>query len=94
MSDDDVIRLPENKWAGRFGWSENDEHTAELLEDTANNRLLLRRIGLGYVWSQIDAADGGYEIVPGMTPAATGYYLCDHPRINERVIGIIPPTDD
>jgi hypothetical protein len=95
MSDDDnVIKLADDEWADRFGWSSNEGKVSNLLEDTEDNRMLLSRIGIAYVWSQQDGEAGGFEIVPGMNDDAIGYYLCDKPRTtpdDERVIGIIPP---
>jgi hypothetical protein len=96
MSDGSEIRLTEDEWADRFGWSVNEGNVSNLLEDSEDNVMMLTRIGVAYVWSQQDGEDGGYEIVPGMTSQAIGYYLCDRPRVtpaDECVVGIVPPTD-
>ena len=96
MSDNNPTRLTDDEWSDRFAWSTDEAVDCSLLENSSNNRMLLRRIGDEYVWSQQDGEDGGYEIVPGMNLGAIGYYLCDKPRTtaeDERVIGIIPPTD-
>lgn len=96
MSDDEQ-HITDEEWADRFGWSVDDTNTANLLENTQTNRMLLARIGVQFVWSQQDRDDGGYEIVGGMTPNAIGFYLTDRPRStpdDENVIGIIPPADN
>ena len=93
MSDDEQ-HITDEEWADRFGWSVDDTNTANLLENTQTNRMLLARIGVQFVWSQQDRDDGEYEIVGGMTPNAIGFYLTDRPRStpdDENVIGIIPP---
>ena len=59
--------------------------------------MLLRKIGIAYVWSQQGRDDGGYEIVPGMTSQAIGYYCCERPRTtaeDEDTIAILPPADN
>ena len=42
-----------------------------------------------------EQGDGGYQIVPGMSPRTLGYYLCDQPRQSgdENVIGVISSAD-
>jgi hypothetical protein len=88
--------MPDDEWAEKFGWSEDEYGDQQVLGDSADIRMLLRRIGTEYVWSQQDRDDGGYEIVPGMTSQAHCYYLCDRARgpEDEDIVGTIPPSDN
>jgi hypothetical protein len=88
-------KITEDEWDDKFGWSPDVAGDCNLLENTGLIRRLLARIGEQFVWSQQDGEGGGYEIVPGMSRGAIGYYLCDRPRSPEDAdtVVIIPPTD-
>jgi hypothetical protein len=87
--------MTEDEWDSKFHWSEDAAGECNLLENTGLMRRLLGRIGEQFVWSQQDGADNGYEIVPGITSSAIGFYLCDVARRtpeDEDIVVLIPPT--
>ena len=89
------MHIPSDEWAIRFGWVKNEDGDRRVLDDQ-DIAMLLRRIGVAYVWSQQDRGDGGHEIVAGMTPTANGYYLCNSPRTtpdDEKIVAVIPPIE-
>jgi hypothetical protein len=88
-------KITEDEWDSKFVWSPDASGECNLLENTGLIRRLLLRIGEQFVWSQQDGEDNGYEIVPGITYSAIGFYLCDVARSaeDEDIVAIIPSTD-
>jgi len=74
--------LSEDEWDSRFGWLRTQDDEYRLLSSSDSAPAYLRLLAIAdptYVWSQFDGADGGYEIRPGYSRIATGWYVCSSP---------------
>lgn len=52
--------LTEGEWDAKFGWSSDEDGDSNVLDaDDEAICMLLRRVGVQFVWSQQDRDDGG-----------------------------------